>query len=282
MPVAISRQLFAILSALVEERVGLHYGPDDQDVFAEKVSTRMVEAGFESPLDYYYYLRYDDPTGAEIGALVESLVVGETYLFREADALTSAIEHVVRPAVSARGHASIWCAASASGEEPVTMAMLLAEADLLDRCTLVASDVSTRALARAQAGVYGPRSARALEPSFQGGNPEHPRIAKRWLVREGDKLRVKPELASAIAYRRVNLIDTAAIAELGTFDLILCRNVLIYFSDETVRSVVRALAAALGDEGRLVLGASESLLRFGTLLRCEERGGAFFYARERA
>jgi chemotaxis protein methyltransferase CheR len=75
----------------------------------------------------------------------------------------------------------------------------------------------------------------------------------------------------------VNLLDDAAVAELGVFDAIVCRNVLIYFRDETTISVLGRLHRALTPEGRLLVGVSESLIRLGTAFQCEERGGAFFY-----
>ena len=81
-------------------------------------------------------------------------------------------------------------------------------------------------------------------------------------------------------WRRVNLVDAAAVAALGAFDAILCRNVLIYFRDDTARRVVELLTSALVPGGHLLVGTSESLMRFGTALRCEERRSAFFYIRE--
>ena len=75
----------------------------------------------------------------------------------------------------------------------------------------------------------------------------------------------------------MNLIDESAVASLGKFDIIVCRNVLIYFNDDTVRRVATSLAKSLRDNGHLLVGASESLLRFGTMLTCVERDGAFFY-----
>jgi chemotaxis protein methyltransferase CheR len=79
----------------------------------------------------------------------------------------------------------------------------------------------------------------------------------------------------------LNLVDAQAVAALGTFDAILCRNVLIYFQDATARAVVDSLPRALVPGGRLRVGTSESLLRFGTALLCEERRGAFFYSKPR-
>lgn len=269
----LSPQLFAILAALVEERTGLHFRLQDADVFASKVLDRMREAGFESPLDYYYRLRYEaDPS--ELSALVDALVVGETYFFRELDALRAAIEHVVRPAINARGGARIWCAACATGEEPLSLAMLLHEETLLDRCILRATDVSARALTRARLGQYGRRAFRAIDAS-----PELARIADRWITRDDDVGTASPTLLARIDYRAANLMDPIGVGEEASFDLVLCRNVLIYFSDATVLRVVGELKRALRPDGRVLVGASESLLRFPTGLRCEERRGAFFYAK---
>jgi chemotaxis protein methyltransferase CheR len=265
--VELSHPLFAILSALIEERLGIHYGVEDSALLADKLAPRAAERGFDSLLDYYYFLRYDERAEAELSQLAEALVVNETYFFREATALEltagTYIPELIRQGVRPR----IWCAACATGEEPLTLAMLLDRAELLDAVTLVASDISRRALARAQEGVYLRRSLRAL-PAFAAG---------RWFTPIENGMRVERRLTDAIDWRHVNLIDASTIATLGDFDIVLCRNVLIYFSDETVQRVLDSLANTLRPNGRLIVGTSESLLRFESTLVCEERGGAFFY-----
>jgi len=270
---ALSPQLFAILSMLVEQKLGLHYAPADITVFSDKVLARMDEAGFHSPLDYYYFLRYDVHSAPELDALADALVVGETYFFRELAPLRIGIDQVVQQAIASRGRARIWSAACATGEEPATLAMLASAAGLLPRCEIVATDVSPRALAKARAGIYGGRSLRALDTA--------PDLAERFLKRDGTTATVDRSIVDHIQYRRVNLLDEAAVGRLGRFDLIACRNVLIYFADQTVSTVVDVVTRALADGGRLIVGASESLLRFGTVLECEERGGAFLYLRPR-
>jgi chemotaxis protein methyltransferase CheR len=263
----LSPPLFAILSGLVEERTGMHYEAHDNELFSSKLIARAQEAGFESPLDYYYYLRYDDPSGREFDALTESLVVNETYFFREENSLRVLSSEIVRPAVEAGKRPRIWCAASSTGEEPLTLAMMLAESGLLGNVEIVASDISARALARAKEGLYGQRSVRAITSAAR----------VRWLEEHGDKALVRRDLREAVAWHRINLMNPVAIRALGRFDVIVCRNVLIYFSETTVRRVIATLADALVDGGRLLVGASESLLRFGTMLLCEERSGSFFY-----
>jgi chemotaxis protein methyltransferase CheR len=268
----LSPPVFAILSALIEERTGLHYGLDERELLADKLTPRATELGLESLLDYYYFLRYDPSAEGELVSLADALVVNETYFFREAPALEVVVRSFVPALLAAGVRPRIWCAACATGEEPLTLAMLLDAADLLDDVTLVASDISARALARARAGRYYRRSLRALPPEVVG----------RWLEPEGDGMRVVPRIAAAVSWHRVNLTVPEELTALGQFDIVLCRNVLIYFSDVTVTKVIAAIAGRLRPNGWVLVGASESLLRFESALACEEHAGSFFYRKVEA
>lgn len=269
---ALTPQLFVVLSAFIEDRLGIHYRLDERELLEQKLSEPALEAGFDSLLDYYYHLRYDDPAGRAFDALVDALVVGETYFFRELPQLEALVEHAIAPAARAArpGGVRVWSAACASGEEPLSLAMLLERRGLLQRCELVASDVSLRALARAQRGTYPARSVRS---------PEAAELARPWLTRVGERWAVTPRLRERIAFRRVNLAVSAEIAALGQFDAILCRNALIYFDDARAARVVRDLAAALRPGGALVVGVSESLHRLGAPLALEQAGELFLYRR---
>jgi chemotaxis protein methyltransferase CheR len=265
----LSPQVFSILSGLVTEQAGLSFDAAHIPIFADKVAERAAEKGFESLLDYYYFLRYDPGGADELAALIETLVVGETYFFRELPPLQVVVTHVIAPAVASGRRPRIWCAACATGEEPLTLAMLLAARGMLDDVEIVASDINGAALERARSGVHSRRSLRQEMPAF----------ADRWLRATPAGIDAHQRLREAISWRRVNLIDDAAVSALGTFDVVLCRNVLIYFNDETTRSVIDRLTARLQPGGVLLVGVSESLLRFGGPLSCEEKDGAFFYRR---
>lgn len=264
---SLSPQVFAILSALIEERTGIHYQPGDSQLLADKLAPRVLERGLDSLLDYYYFLRYDPGADAELAQLVEALVVRETYFFRELPALEVLAKAIVPELVARGGRARIWCAASSTGEEPLTLAMLLDDAGLLGDVTIVASDISARALAHAKEGRFFRRSLRSLTPDAE----------KRWFSPCDGGVRIVPRIASAVEWRQVNLVVPEDVARLGRFDVILCRNVLIYFSDSTVETVISLLGGALHADGLLVVGASESLLRFDAGFACEERAGSFFY-----
>jgi chemotaxis protein methyltransferase CheR len=172
------------------------------------------------------------------------------------------------PLVNSGHTPRVWCAACSTGEEPLSLAMLLDQHGILPKVELVATDISTAALARARAGRHSRRSLRHV-PS--------PALAHKWLSVEDSGITVLPELSQAIDWRHVNLFDTEAVAALGRFDVILCRNVLIYFRDQLVSRVVGSLRERLRDDGALFVGVSESLMRFGNALECEERAGVFLY-----
>jgi chemotaxis protein methyltransferase CheR len=249
------------LGLLPPYRTGVVSDPRWMAAFAQHAE----EAGFESLLDFYYALRYDDPDRVRIKALTDALVVGETYFFRELPGLERVVEHAA--ARVARGlRCRIWSAACATGEEPLSLAVLLARAGLIDQVEIVASDLSPRHLDRARRGQH---TGRALRACPDGMPP--------WLRVQGGVAVVDEGLRERVDWRQVNLVEPEAVAALGVFDAILCRNVMIYFEDDTVRRVAAALGAALAPDGILVIGASESLLRLGTRMVCFERAGTFLY-----
>lgn len=268
-PHSLSPQVFAIFAALIEERAGLHYAVRDSDILAEKIGTRMLEAGFDSALDYYYFLRYDPAGEAEFERLIDALVVGETYFFREFDQMVALVDNVLVPAARERP-IRVWSAACSTGEEPLALAMLLESRGILDRTTIVATDISHRSLERARSTTRTRRSVR---------NVPDPALLERWLRVEEREVTVDPALVARVEWRRLNLLDAQAVAAAGPFDAILCRNVLIYFNDDVIVRVVDALHDALRTGGLLAVGVSESLLRLATKLHCVERGGFFFYQR---
>jgi chemotaxis protein methyltransferase CheR len=262
-----SPQVFAIMSGLIEEKLGLYYDVSQIDSLAERVGSRAAEAGFDSLLDYYYYLRYDPAAETELQLLVEHLVIGETYFFRERRQLEVAVDDFIAPAIRMGKRPRIWSAACATGEEVFSLAMILAERKWLDHVDLFASDISASALARARTGRFRGRSLRDAWPAE----------VDRFVKREGDHIVVDSAIVDAVRFVRLNLLDSSALTALPSFDVVLCRNVLIYFREGTVVRAVDSLCRKLKPGGALFVGISESLLRFETTLACEERGGIFVY-----
>jgi chemotaxis protein methyltransferase CheR len=263
---ALTPQLFAIFSTLVEDTCGLHYGPKDKDILATKISSHAEDAGYTNLLDYYYRLRYDDPTGEALQRLVEALVVHETYFFRELAPLRHLAEQFLPAVIAERGRARVWSAACATGEEPYTLAMLLDRRGILDKVEILGTDISEPAIRSARSGRHGRRSVRETCPAD---------LAQRYLDTTASGVTVVPRIRDAVKFFTLNLFEDTS--QIGVCDVILCRNVLIYFRDDQIGPLTQRLSRHLAPGGLLVVGVSESLLRFGTALTCEERDGSFFY-----
>ncbi len=168
-----------------------------------------------------------------------------------------------------RDKVRIWSAACSTGEEPLTLAGLLSDRGLLPRVELVAERHQPARPVRGKSGqVQGAIAPRAAA-----------RPLPAWLDIGDQVATVKENLARSISWHRLNLVDSRAVGELGRFDVIICRNVLIYFRDATIKALAAAFETSLTPGGYLLIGASESLLRFGSGLQCEEHGGAFFYGK---
>ena len=272
----ISHSAFALLRDMIAQRAGVFYGDDKRDLLTDKLAGLVAAHGMSSFLDYYYLLRYDADAERHWAELMDRLAVPETFFWRQAEQIL-AVANVVAPRhFERRPHQPlrIWSAACCSGEEPLSIAIALAEAGLLDRrpIEIVASDASHALIERARRGVYFERSFRSLPAALR----------ERWFVPEGQGWRVRRELHERIQWRTANLVDAAAVRPLADADVIFCRNVFIYFADETITDVVRTFGESIRDDGHLFLGASESLTRLPTGFQLTEVGGAFVYVKEGA
>jgi chemotaxis protein methyltransferase CheR len=271
-----------ILRDLLHERLGLSYQADQFTYVADRLAALVIARGFGSFMDYYYLLKYDnDPD--EWLRVMDALSVQETYFWREIDQLRAVVDVVV-PMLAAsmadKGRGAplrIWSVPCATGEEPLTIAMLLEEAGWFGRLPIeiVGSDASPSAIAKAQAGRYGERAFRNLPPAlreryFTSVAP----VPAKALSRESV---VDPKLHARVRYDLVNVMDGAAVASHATAPIVFCRNLFIYFSEQSIRRACQAFAAAMPRPGYLCLGASESLLRYATSFDLRELGGAFIY-----
>ena len=146
-----------LLMDLIHERLGLHYAARESEQLADRLAPLVIDRGLDSFMDYYYRLKYS-PEPGDWSKVMDALSVQETYFWREIDQLRSVVDRLV-PALAAAQPGrplQIWSSACATGEEPLTIAMLLSEAGWFDRASIhiVASDASPAALARARQGEY--------------------------------------------------------------------------------------------------------------------------------
>lgn len=264
-----------LLRDLIHERTGLFFDNGKGDILADKLSPLVVERGFTSLLDYYYLLKYDEAAQDEWLNVMNALSVPETYFWREMDQVRALVEWVVPRWFAAPGARplKIWSAACATGEEPLTIAMALNEAGWLGRVPveIYGSDASTAAVEKARRGVYRERSFRNLPVTLRARYFTQEGATKTW--------RVDAKLHAAIEWRVANLMNEVEVAPLAAAHVIFCRNVFIYFSDQTISRTVRSFAAHIRPPGYLFVAAAESLLKLSTDFDLQEIGSAFVYVR---
>jgi chemotaxis protein methyltransferase CheR len=263
-----------LLRDVIHERLGLYYDESRFETLADRVAPLVIERGFTAFLDYYYLLKYDESASDEWPRVMDALSVPETYFWREIDQVQAVVRHVVPALQEAHPYTPlrIWCVPCASGEEPLTIAMVLEEARLFERglITIHASDASPAAIERARAGRYRERSFRTLPPDLRA----------KYFRADGDASVPTPALQSRItSYSVVNLLSPGDVSLHAHAPIIFCRNVFIYFSAGVIQRVVRQLERETPTPAFLCLGASESLLKISSRFDLEEVGGAFVYVK---
>lgn len=241
-----SRPELGALAEIVRERTGLTFTDDRRAEVEAAFARALSQMGASHELDERV-----------LDALLEELVIGETYFFRDR-AIWNLVESVVLPdllARSAEAHVlRFWSAGCASGEETWSLAMLLHRAGLAGRSRVLGTDLSARALARARQGVYRAWSIRA-----DGGS-----LAMPYLLRDGELFRVHDALRASVTFARVNLLSSSwppIGADVLHNDVVLCRNVLIYLDPASVERAAERLRDALNDGGWLITAGSDPPLQ---------------------
>ena len=260
------------VEALLRKAIGLDAGTIGRTAIERTARLRMKSLGLKKVEDYLHLL---ESSPAEHEELVESVVVAETWFFRDRDAY-AALAHIARETsipAPGQGVMRLLSVPCSTGEEPLTLAMLLDERGALAAVEIVASDISARSIKRAQSGKFRVRSVR---------DPAPERLVSRYLQRKPDEVSIEPRLIEHVTWKQLNLLDRVSQAALGVFDAIVCRNVLIYFAQDRIARVVRSLLDRLVSDGVLLVGISESLFRIDADLLCEERRGIFSYRIEKA
>jgi chemotaxis protein methyltransferase CheR len=257
-PPTVGQEDLARLRDLVRERTGMALPPSRQGDLERAARRAAGEVGARDAAELIGRLRRGQGTAA-LDALVSALDVHETHFFRDAGQLL-ALERRILPELIAARRAErrlrLWSAACSTGEEAYTLAILLHRLlpDLGRWEVLVlATDVNGRSLERAAQGRYGRWSFR--------GVPQD--VTARYFSPAGDRLQVADHLRAMVTFARLNLVEDpwpSPRTNTVAMDLILCRNVLLYFDPATVRSVVGRLREALADDGRLLVSQVEAVL----------------------
>lgn len=258
---------FGLLQRVIERKSGIYLSSAKKSLLIGRLSRRMRELGLSS-LRRYYKRVLADP--AEFTFMIDRISTNETQFFRE-PLHFEFLERQVFPrwAAQARAgerprHIRVWSAGCSTGEEPYSIAMAILSHFPPSsgwRTEVLATDISTRVLARARAGVWPVEKA--------GQIPRHylRSFMLRGVVSQEGTMKAGPELQQVVRFEHGNLFDESTYPVSTSFDLIFCRNVLIYFQPETKVLVVRRLLKRLAPDGYLFVGHSESLNHLADCIR---------------
>lgn len=244
---------FEFIREVVYKLSRISLGPQKKTMVLSRISKRMRALGHRDVQQYCEYLR--KPMGkGELSALIDVISTNHTYFFRESGHFDYLTRQVLRDPNRPRNRPfKVWSAACSSGEEPYSVAMILAEQARVERgfdWRMEATDISSIVLAKAQAAVY-PEAALERVPDV---------LHRRYFI-DGPKdgqVSVRPELKRRITFKRLNLFEIPDSFE-TQFDLIICRNVMIYFDRATREELVNDMTDRLDANGTLFVGHSESL-----------------------
>jgi len=275
--IAVAPEQLAALAAVLKERVGLHVRADGIQALRMALTARLEELGGAVASTGSYLRVFDTEAGdEELRRLLPLVTVGKTNFFRDErqfSALRALLPDLLaRPKAGGRPVA-IWSAGCATGEEPYSLAMSVAEAGAVpEDVEIVATDVNPEAVAAAARGAYDARRAREIPPPLLDAHFD--REGERYVARAG----LRRYIGAIRPHNLVSAIFPRPASGAG-WDLIFCRNVIIYFDTATTQQVLAQFHQALVPGGYLFLGYSESLFRLFEGFELTEVAGAFLYRR---
>jgi chemotaxis protein methyltransferase CheR len=244
-----------LLSDLIQTRFGLIFDGSRRDILETRLRLRMRELRLESLREYYLHLRFHPDREAEITRLACLITNNETYFFRETNQFDILIRHVLpplRPSLKGRP-LKILCAGCSSGEEAYSLVIALQNASFETAgitWEIDAHDVDAEQIARARNAVYDQSSLRACDSDTR----------RRYFTPVEGRFQLKERHRQGVRFFETNLVAPTNVLGGGVYDVILCRNMLIYFAPSAFTSVIDLFAQSLRPGGYLMLGHSESLL----------------------
>jgi len=244
---------YEFLRKFLKERSGLDLSADKQYLVESRLIPLARKAGLPGIDELVQQIK--NGSAAVASDVVEAMTTNETFFFRDKipfDHLREMIIPDLLQARAAKRSLRIWCAAASTGQEPYSIAMCLKEmgAALAGwRIEIIGTDISQQVLEKSKSGIYS-------QFEVQRGLPIQ--LLVKYFKQTGEMWQISPEIRAMIQYRQLNLLQD--FSSLGKFDLIFCRNVLIYFDQEMKTSIFNRLAKTLESDGFLALGAAETVV----------------------
>jgi len=254
--VQMTPEQFERLRGIIYERSGIHFQDAKKYVLESRLARRLAELEMTTFDEYIMFLTIGPYRNDEFQEMFNRITINETSFFRNEPQLTVFETHVLPQLLEARSREKrlrIWSAACSSGEEPYTLAVLLHRSlgvRLSDwRIEILGTDISEKALQVAESGKYTSYAVRST-PAL---------VLNRYFRKEGGEYHLDEDIRSMVSFEKHNLKDRLGAKRHGTWDVIFCRNVMIYFDEPMKRQVVETFADQLAPDGWLFIGHSETL-----------------------
>ncbi|KAA5599918.1 CheR family methyltransferase [Blastochloris sulfoviridis] len=270
---AISDEDFSRFREFFYRKTGIMFADNKRYFVDKRLRERMAACNVPAFHDYFNLTRYQ-ANGAELQLLVNAMTVNETYFYREEYQFRCLVESILPEVTRSRRNGDavrIWTIPCSTGEEPYSIAF-----QLLDHwrrvddfaVEIVASDIDTKVLERARRGVYGERALQYVPKA----------TIARYMTPVGEDVhQVIPEIRDSITFVQANLADALSTARFRGFDVVFCRNLLIYFDDMSRREAAETIFEVLRPGGFVCLGHSESMSRVSSLFDVRKFPNAIVY-----
>lgn len=254
------------LAKIVYDYCGLNY-LNNLSSLKMKICKHLQELNIQS---VWGYIRFLEENPSEWEYFIELLTVNETYFYREDKQLYVFQNKILQELISSNRPVKIWSAGCSTGEEPYSLAMLTVDSNIEEnKIQIIGTDINQRVLRVAKSGIYSKNSL-----SFR-------RIPPHWLQtyfhETSTDYEVKDHIKNMVSFHYLNLLDEVANGKNEEFDVIFCRNVLIYFDQETIKKVVTAFYHALKKGGYLFLGHAETISQLDIGFETINTNGTFYY-----
>ncbi len=258
--IEISDEEFSRISRLVYDKFGINLTAAKRELVKGRLNKILRQEGFENFSSYYEHV-INDLTGVSLMLMIDKLSTNHSFFYRESDHFDFLRTVVLPDIVSRKNELRIWCAGCAYGEEAYTLSMVVN--DFLDDnpakidAGILATDISTTALKRAIDGIYPAERTSKLPDAYRF----------RYLdIIDRETVKIRDEIKDMILFKRLNLMSEIFPFR-GKFDIIFCRNVMIYFDNRTRMNLVGKLYSVMNEASYLFIGHSESLVKETTLFR---------------
>ena len=271
----ISNALFAKYVEFIYGQTGIKFEESKNYFIASKVGRRCEAVGINTPEEYFEYITTGPQRRTELPFFIDSITIHETFFFRNEPQIAAFERDILTPLVNAKRAGTdkrirIWSAACSTGDEVYTTVLQVLKNNWTDlQWEIVGTDISQQAVKDAETGVYSKYAVRNIPPEMMN---------KYFSSNDDLHFKISDELKRMTRFKVANLIEPSEIRALGRFDIVICRNVLIYFDDKSKEQVLWNIYDTIGEEGALLVGHSENLYAYKHIFKADSAlSSAFGY-----